>query len=145
MELSDIYLPLHLLTLAFVGYNIIRADHLGFAWISGKVSVMNEKEVRKYHIRVWAGLLGMIATGFLMFLPMREYLLSRPQFYIKMAFVLTLVVNGFIIGHLQNLATTKRYKELTTREKLPLFISGAVSTIGWLGAATMAFFLIEEF
>lgn len=143
--MSEFLLPLHLLTLTFVIWNVFHADHLGFAWVRGKVATLNGAEVRKYHIRVWIGLIGMIITGFLMFLPMREYLLTRPQFYTKMAFVLMLLMNGFVIGKFQTIATSKPYSELTDKEKLPLFISGAVSTLGWLGAATTAFFLVEEF
>lgn len=84
----------------------------------------------------------MIITGFLMFWPMREYLFTRPQFYAKMAFVVTLIVNGFVIGHLQDVATKKWFKELTLKEKLPLFISGGVSTLAWLGAAIGGFYIL---
>jgi hypothetical protein len=86
----------------------------------------------------------MIVTGVFLFIPMREYLLTRPQFYIKMAFVVTLIANAFVIGHLQKRATTHSFKDLSFKEKLPLFISGAVSTVAWLGAATTALFLVEE-
>lgn len=145
MDISDYYLPLHLLTLTFVAWNIIRADHVAFTWVRGKIDTLNKDTVRFYHRNVWIGLIGMILTGLLMFWPMREYLLSRPQFYLKMAFVFTLLVNGFVIGRLQEVATKKRFKELTTKEKLPLFISGAVSSIAWIGAGVAALFLVEEF
>lgn len=144
MNTNDIVLPLHLLVLLFTAWNILQADHLGFKWITGKVNVLNESDVRKYHVRVWAGLIGMILTGFIMFWPMHEYLLTRWQFLVKASFVLALVANGFAIGNIQKVATKKWYKELTLREKIPLFISGAVSTIGWAGAAIMAFFILPD-
>lgn len=143
--MDNFILPAHLLILAFVAWNTFHADHLGLKWIQGKLPVLSESLVKKYHDRVWFGLIGMILTGFLMFWPMREYLLSRPQFYIKMFFVLALVANGFVIGRLQKISTSKTFAELSVREKLPLFISGGVSTLGWVGAATTAFFLVEEF
>ncbi len=143
--MQNILLPLHLLTLAFVAWTVFHADHMGFEWMRGKVRVLDRAKVKTLHRNTWLGLCGMIATGFLMFWPMREYLLGRPQFYIKMFFVLALIGNGFVIGRLQKVALTKSFAELTTKEKLPLMISGAVSTVGWLGAATMAFFLIEDF
>jgi len=118
---------------------------MGFEWIIGKRETLDEQTVRKLHRSTWIGLSGMIATGFLMFWPMREYLLGRPQFYTKMFFVLALIGNGFVIGRLQKVALTRPFTELTTREKAPLMISGAVSTLGWLGAATMAFFIVEDF
>lgn len=91
------------------------------------------------------GLVGMILTGFIMFWPMRDYLLDRWQFLLKMSFVLALVANGFVIGSIQKIATRKRYEELTRNEKLPMLISGVVSTVGWAGAAITAFFIVEDF
>lgn len=144
MNISDIVLPVHILVLIFIAWQVVQADQLGFEWMRGKVRTLDEVRVGMYHRNTWIGLGGMIATGLLMFWPMREYLLTRPQFYIKMSFVLALIINGFVIGRLQKLATTKAYAGLTTKEKLPLLISGAISTLGWVGAATMAFFLIPN-
>jgi hypothetical protein len=39
----------------------------------------------------------------------------------------------------------KPFAELTSKEKLPLMISGAVSGLGWVGAATLAFFIVDDF
>lgn len=135
-------LPIHLLILAFIAWTVVHADHMGFNWIRGKTRTLDATKVRKLHRNTWIGLCGMILTGFIMFWPLREYLLHRPQFWIKMAFVFTLVTNGFVIGRLQNLATHKPYASLTLREKMPIFISGAASSIAWIGAAIMAFFLL---
>lgn len=135
-------LPLHLLTLAFVVWTIIQADMLGMSWIQGKKHTLDETVVKKHHRNTWIGLVGMMITGFLIFWPMREFLLHRPQFWVKMAFVASLVVNGFVIGRLQSLAIEKSYKELTHKEKMPLYVSATASTLSWLGAATLAFFLL---
>lgn len=143
--MSEIILPLHLFSLLFVAWNIVRADHKGFLWIRGKVETLSPAEISPLHRNTWIGLVGMIVTGILLFLPMKDYLLTRPQFYAKMAFVLTLIINGFVIGKLQYVAETSAYSALSLRQKLPLFISGAISTLCWFGAATMAFFLVEDF
>ena len=140
----DYILPIHLLVLTFVAWTVFQADHMGFDWMRGKTRTLSEPNVKRLHRHTWYGLFGMMLTGFLMFWPMHEYLLGRPQFYTKMAFVLALIINGFAIGRLQKVAFEKPYNELTTQEKLPLLVSGAISTIGWLGAATMAFFLIPD-
>lgn len=145
MEASDIILPLHIGVLLYALWNIFHADHLGFTWMTGNIDVLEEEDIRKYHRRVWIGLVGMMVTGFIMFWPMREYLLGRWQFLLKISFVLALVANGFAIGSIQKVATKKWYKELTMREKLPILLSGAVSTVGWVGAAIMAFFIVEDF
>ena len=142
--MEKIWLPLHLLSLAFVTWNIVIADHLGFSWMRGRVLFLDKNKIQKYHHRSWIGLCLMIITGFFLFLPLKEYLLTRPQFYIKMAFVVTLIINGFAIGHLQKISFTKSFKELTSKEKLPLFISGAVSTICWIMAALAALYLVAD-
>lgn len=61
-----------------------------------------------------------------------------------MAFVVTLICNGLVIGKLQHVATTKTFSSLTFTEKLPLFISGAVSTLAWVGATLGGLFLIPD-
>jgi small-conductance mechanosensitive channel len=86
----------------------------------------------------------MVLTGFMIFWPMREFLLSRTQFYVKMAFVLTLFINSFVIGKLQVIATKRTFASLTPQEKVPLFLSGAVSTTCWILTIVAAFFLIPE-
>lgn len=144
MNTADFYLGLHLLVLAFVAWTVFQADHMGFDWIRGKANTLDEKKVATLHRNTWLGIGGMIATGFLLFWPMREFLLARPQFIIKMAFVLALIINGMVIGRLQAVALAKSYKELSFKEKLPLIISGGVSTVSWLGAALMALFLIPD-
>jgi hypothetical protein len=141
--MEKILLPLHLLTLLFITWNVFYADHMGFNWIRGKVLKLDKLTVQKYHYRVWAGLIAMIVTGFFLFWPTHEYFLGRPQFFLKMAFVLTLICNSFAVGYLQEKATTHSFKELSFSEKIPLFISGGLSTISWVGAAITAFFISE--
>ena len=142
--MEQLFLPLHLLSLAYVAWNIVHADHMGLNWMRGKVKVLNEAKVHMYHRGSWIGLALMFVTGLALFWPMREFLLTRPEFYTKMAFVVTLICNGVLIGNLKNKATMRTFASLSIEEKIPLFLSGAVSTISWLGAAVMAFFLIPD-
>jgi hypothetical protein len=145
MELGSIVLPLHILVLLFALWNIYKADHLGLAWMLGKKEILDERTVVRYHHRIWLALFGMIATGFLLFYPMREFLLTRPQFFAKMGFVGALLLNSIAITFLQKKATRNAFVELSFSQKVPLFISSAVSVIGWLGAIIMAFFLVPEY
>lgn len=135
---------IHLLSLSFVLFTIVRADLYGMSWVRGSKKTLDVKVLNKLHIDMWAGLILMIITGLILFYPMREYLLTRPQFYVKMAFVVTLICNGFVIGKLQHISTTRSFSSLTIKEKAPLFISGAVSTICWISAIVTAFFLIPD-
>lgn len=109
----------------------------------GKEVTLDEKKVKTYHHHTWIGLGLMIMTGFLLFWPMHEYLLTRWQFFVKMAFVVTLICNGFVINHLMKTATKQTFKNLTFSQKIPLLVSGAVSTCAWVGAAIMALFINE--
>ena len=138
-----LYVPLHLLALAYAAWNIVHADHMGFNWMRGKMATLDSKMVAKYHHGTWLGLILAIITGTLAFLSVRSQVVY-PQFYIKMAFVTALVINSFVIGTLSKIPTIKTFASLSNKEKLPLLISGAVSTISWLGAAVMALFILAE-
>lgn len=143
--MSQLFLFLHILTLSFVIWNIVCADHLGWNWVRGKIPILDKRSVEQYHRRVWVGLSLMIITGVCLFWPLREYLLERLQFYIKMTFILVLIINGFAIGKLQRIAETKTFKSLSLKEKTPLFVSGTLSTIAWLGTILGGWYLIPNY
>ncbi len=94
MEISQIIFPLHILALLFGLWNIYHADHMGLAWVLGKKERLDASLVKKYHTRTWTALIALMATGFMLFYPMREFLLTRPQFFLKMGFVGALALNG---------------------------------------------------
>lgn len=84
----------------------------------------------------------MITTGFLLALPSWTYRLQQPVFYVKMGFVLVLVINAFAIGKLARLAATKPFASLTKEEQRTLLISGALSGISWVASASIGLFLL---
>jgi hypothetical protein len=67
-----------------------------------------------------------------------------PQFAMKMGFVLVIVLNSFIIGQLIKIPTTKTFASLTTKEKIPLYLSGLLSFASWGGAIIAAMFILAE-
>ncbi len=140
--MESILLPLHFLILGFTAWNIIKADHMGLGWIQGTTPILDSTKVKKYHHRVLIGLCLMILTGFFMFWPMKDYLLTRPQFIVKMVFVFALVINSFFIGKLQETSSAKKYSSLSQKEKIPFFISGAISSACWVLAVATAFFIL---
>lgn len=131
-------LYIHLGTLGFVALLVLYADHQALSWVLGHKEKLNGKTIQAVHYLTLAGLVVMIASGVAMALPLSEYLLTVPAFFIKMGFVLALVINSFFIGKLLHTAVNHSYKSLAFSEKLPLFISGAVSGISWLGAVIAA-------
>jgi hypothetical protein len=139
--MEDIIFPLHIGSLVFAVTGILLADHSAFNWISGRNPTLDRAKLLKYHYWVLSGLSLMIITGLTLFWPERDYLLQNPAFYVKMFFVVSIILNSFFIGKLMNTAVVKTYAELGFRERLPLMVSGAVSAVGWLGAFVSAFFL----
>jgi hypothetical protein len=138
MELSSLHLGIFLITLIF----IVRADHEGFSYVRGKRAVLDANRVIFYHRIIWVGLVLMITTGVLLMRPAWEFYIADPIFIAKMVFVLGLVVNGFFIGALSRIATKKPFVALTTRERVPLFISGAISVVAWIGSFSIGFFFL---
>lgn len=128
---------LHLFTLLVTTIVIIYSDHEGFAYFRGKKQTLSLQFLEWSHTLVWAGLLGMIATGILLTIPSWTYRLQEPVFYVKMGFVATLVVNAFAIGKLSKVAAIKPFASLATDEKRTLLLSGVLSATGWIGAATI--------
>jgi hypothetical protein len=80
----------------------------------------------------------MIATGLYMAWPALPTLLTLPLFQLKMGFVVALAINALCIGFFIKTATTTPYGALSMQQKAPLLISGAVSTLSWIGAITAA-------
>lgn len=132
-------LYIHLGTLGLVALLVLYADHQALSWVMGHKEKLNGKTIAVVHYLTLAGLTVMIISGVSMALPLTEYLFTVPAFFIKMGFVLALVINSFFIGKLMHTAVNHSYKSLAFSEKLPLFISGGVSGISWLGAVIAAF------
>lgn len=132
---------IHVAALLVTLYFIFHADKMAFSWMRGERQTLDMKEVRKHHWIISIGLAVLIITGGLMFLGHTNRLLSNPAFIAKMVFVAFLVINSVVIHFLMDIAETRTYKSLSNKEKFPLLISGAVSTIGWLGAIVCAAFL----
>lgn len=132
----------HLAILFLTVFGILLSDHDGYLWLRGKKATLDPKRIARYHWWVSVGLLGMVISGFFLFWPMRDYLLTQsPQFIIKMIFVGILIVNAFAIGELSRTATEKPFSSLTQKEKIPFLVSGALSGVCWIGAALSGFFL----
>lgn len=128
--LLTLHITLIFATLAVVLY----ADEQAFLWIRGAVETLPKRRLEWLHALTGLGLAGLITTGGLMFLQQANFLLSNPTFLIKMVFVAALIINGFFISVINTIATMRSWSSLSTRERLPLLISGAISTGSWAGA-----------
>jgi hypothetical protein len=133
---------LHLTALALTVLVIFYADHEGFQYFRGKKPLLSKKSVTWAHRLVWTGLILMILSGIGLVLPQWEYTLQEPSFYVKMGFVLVLVMNSFVIGKLAHVAVDRRFDELSSDIQKTLIVSGVLSGVGWVGAAIIGFFFL---
>lgn len=131
----------HIGSLCVALFGIVLADRTAFAWLRGVRMTLNERDVARAHWVVTTGLTGLVLSGLYLFWPMRAYLLGEPVFWFKMTFVLALLVNSFFVERLMLVPAEHSFASLSRRQRLPLLVSGAVSTLCWVGAATAAFFL----
>ncbi len=134
---------LHIFSLFISIGAIITADKQAFAWLRGKKEKLDPKLTHAVHITMWASLVALMATGFFMFYPMRDYLFTQPLFIMKTLFVSVLVTNGILISRLMRIATTKSFLSLSLEERIPLLTSGAISAFAWVGATLTALILFS--
>ena len=132
--MENLVLYIHIAFLCVAGLGIAVADHAAFQWLTHKRDVVSKRELLFSHWTVATGLSGMVLSGLYMFWPLRGFLLGQPLFWLKMAFVAALIVNSFFIEYLMHTASHTPWKHLSYGERVPFIVSGAVSTLSWLGA-----------
>jgi uncharacterized membrane protein len=116
------------LTLLFVVY----ADEQGLQYLRGKRKTLQRERVRALHRIVAAGLSVIIATGALMVYQDPAFYFGQATYWVKMCFVLVLVVNACVIGFLSRFAVVTPFQELAKRDQWMLLASGGVSAFSWV-------------
>ena len=132
---------IHGLSFAFNILLVVISDAHGFLWMRGKLTVLPARRMKRLHQAIGVGLTVSVLTGAYLASTELAYLLTVPAFYAKLVFVAALVANAFVIGRHLTIATTTPYDGVAKDTKRTLVISGAVSTIGWIGAFIAAQFL----
>lgn len=134
-------LPIHIAAFFVSIIGVVVADAHAFLWVLGKLPTLPQRRLERLHHLVSAGLLTAVTTGFLMFWPVRDYLLYETSFQIKVTFVAALIINSFVIARHMDVAFARSYRELSWAARWPLLLSGAVSTVSWAGTFIAAQFL----
>lgn len=132
---------LHVGILLVAAVVILYADHQAFEYLRGKVQVLDKRRTMMLHHAVWVLLAGMILTGVLMTYSFWGDLWALSEFRLKMFFVGALVVNSLFIHTFMHDAFTVPFTQLPRSRKYAMVASGAVSALGWLGAAGMGLYL----
>ncbi len=130
----EIALWAHWAGLALSTFYILRADHMGARWMLGKTETLDASRVAYLHKGVWAGLGLLYISGIFLILPIASYIIEQQMFQAKMLFVLALTANGYMIGKIDHIASTRSFASLSLHERFPLILSGAISTICWIGS-----------
>jgi hypothetical protein len=125
-------LPLHIGAFVITISAVIIADLQALLWVRGRLSTLKPQRLKVLHNVVSIGLLVSITSGFLMFLPLREYLVTVEAFWVKLAFVGVLIINSFVIARHMHIPTTRTFLSLSKKERRPLFLSGAASGVSWI-------------
>ena len=128
-----VILNIHIVSMIGTIVLVVVSDVLALRWWYGWQASLSYTKMRNLHYAVGTGLLVSITTGALMASTAFSYLITQPAFVLKMAFVLLLCINAFVIHQHLVLATTYTYDSLTSREQKKLMLSGAASTVGWVG------------
>lgn len=134
-------LPVHIASFVVTITAVIVADLNALLWVIGKLPTLPYRRMVVLHYIVSIGLLVSITSGILMFLPLKEELLSMDVFRVKMIFVAALVINSFVIMRHLFVSTTHTFSSLTPDKRNILLISGFVSSMSWAGAFIAALFL----
>ena len=142
MEVLDVLGTLHVPVLLVTVAAILYSDHKALAYMLGREQMLSRQFVRWSHGIVWVGLLAMIVTGVALTLPALEYRLGQAAFYVKMGFVLVLVMNAFAIGRISKMATATPFNALSDEQRSTLLVSGGLSVFGWVGAILTAVFFL---
>jgi hypothetical protein len=139
--MDNLILCIHIGALGVAALGMAYADHEAFAWLHGKKDRLLHRHLLVAHHVVAYALSAIIATGLLLFWPMRDYLLAQPLFWLKMGFVAAIVANSFAIERLMHVPTRASFRSLPRRQRLPLMVSGAISLGSWVGAGVLALIL----
>jgi cytochrome b subunit of formate dehydrogenase len=132
---------LHIAILVLAGGVILFADHEAFGYLTGKTPILDRARTMLLHRLVWVLLFGMIITGVLMAYPQWSDLWPEPLFRLKLAFVVLLFTNSFVINAFMSHAFATPFRELPRSFKVLLIVSGGASALGWLGAAGIGLYL----
>jgi uncharacterized membrane protein len=136
--LGSLHVPILLATIL----GIIYSDHQAWLYFRGTKKTLSPKFTTWSHRIVGAGLAGMIVSGVALVTPAWQFYLSDPVFYIKMWFVLVLIINAVAIGKLVAIAHTEPFFGLKTEQKTTLLVSGFLSGVSWVAAIVVGYFFL---
>jgi hypothetical protein len=125
---------IHLSIAILTGLVVLYSDEQAFMWVLGKKDVLEKSRINFLHYAVTAGLTLLIITGGLIYSQAAPAYLSIMPFVTKMVVIFALILNTYAIDRFSAVALTRSFASLSSKERIPLFITGAISFAGWATA-----------
>jgi len=121
---------------------VVYADQQAVQYVRGKIKTVPLKQSKILHALVWTGLALMIITGVFLTVPSWSFLKYEIAFYVKMIFVVVLILNGLSIDALARVASERPFKDLEKKKQHAIVRSGVVSFSAWVIAAAVGYFFL---
>lgn len=134
-------LTVHLIIVIATVAVVLYSDEQALLWFLGKKQRLEKRSVDRLHMIVTWGLGLIILTGGYLYSRAPLAFLTSSVFLVKMAAVIALILNTYVIGRLSAVATSRSYASLSFKERVPLFISGGISVLGWVTALICGYIL----
>jgi hypothetical protein len=125
---------IHLTIAILTGLIVLYSDEQAFMWVLGKKTMLERGRISFLHRAVTTGLTLLIITGGLLYADAAPAYLSVTLFTTKLVVIFALIVNTYAIHRFSEVALMRSFASLSHRERIPLFITGAVSFAGWATA-----------
>lgn len=125
---------IHLTIVILTGLVVLYSDEQALMWVLGKKPILSPVRITFLHRTVSIGLALLLITGGLLYIQAVPAYLSDSTFIIKMIAIAALIFNTYFIEKFSHVATSRTFASLETSQRLPLFVSGAISAIGWVVA-----------
>ncbi len=131
-QLLSLHVELFLLALVAV----MITDACGLVYLFGWRNRMNRTCLRIKHGLIASMCAATVGTGLLLILKNPE-VMAQKIFWIKMAFVAALCVNGWLIGRKIPLLTSGPYRTLGRSARWTLVLGSMMSFVFWIGTAIL--------
>ena len=129
-------LSLHVLLFLAALLMVLITDACGLVYLVGWRKRMNGMCLRLKHGFIASTCAATVGTGLLLILGKPE-VMARTVFWMKMAFVAALCVNGWLIGRKIPLLTSGPFRTLGRSARWTLVMGSMVSFVFWIGAALL--------
>ena len=140
LELFDA-IALHVLAILVAIGAVFLNDFIGVLWVLGWKQDFSERLLKLQHGLICVAFLGAVGTGVAIALSTPE-VIRHAGFWIKMALVAMIGVNGSFMGRKCRIVVGQRYKTLTTRTKVSLSLSVLLSLFLWVTTAFIGLFAL---